>query len=103
MADTPTYWRFSKEDVAKFGEALRLLGGVPVAPRALLIEDFDTLRGQILDLVANELLTVQAATDEIIRLLHHQDGHTHWFIQAAAGERCEKCGLLRAAAGEGEE
>ena len=78
MADTPTYWRFSKEDVAKFGEALRLLGGVPVAPRALLIEDAEGAVERMLDCLPRILAEAWNA---------------RWWAKE----------LLRAAAGEGEE
>ena len=72
MADTPTYWRFSKEDVAKFGEALRLLGGVPVAVGALLIEDFERL------------------TDVIARIIHDE---YHWQTDGIITPECANlCG-----------
>ena len=76
MADTPTYWRFSKEDVAKFGEALRLLGGVPVAPRALLIEDAERAR-RIIEIAADQLEDEDCS--KIADALR-------WLLRAAVGE-----------------
>ena len=82
-------------------KGLSHLGLVPVAEGAVIIEDGESLREPILDLVANELLTAKAAVDEIVRLLYRASTvHVHWFIQTAVGERCEKCGLPRAAVGE---
>ncbi len=75
---------------------------------AVLIERPEALRGPILDLIANELLTYETAAGEIVRLLVRKStGHTHWFVDTAHGERCEKCGVPRAvvalAAAEGRE